>query len=149
MVTLAVAEIDVEAGFAEITNAAHPPVFLSGGTVREVMLPALPVGFPWQRPPPSERLELEAGSRLVFYSDGLVEAVDGDDEPFGYDRLRRLLVEHAGLPSEDLLATLLAALERHTGGRSHDDDLTILVIDCGGVETPPTARTQATAADAV
>ncbi len=142
MVTLAVAEIDLEAGFAEITNAAHPPVFLSGGTVREVMLPALPVGFPWQRPPPSERLELEAGSRLVFYSDGLVEAVDGDDEAFGYDRLRQLLVEHAELPSEELLATLLAALERHTGGRPLDDDLTILVIDCGGSSPPrtPAAR---------
>ncbi|MCP3964384.1 MAG: SpoIIE family protein phosphatase [bacterium] len=131
MVTLAVAEIDVAAGFAEITNAAHPPVFLSGGTVREVLLPALPVGFPWRQPPPSERLELEAGSRLVFYSDGLVEAVDDDDEAFGYDRLWKLLTEHGELPPEELLATLLAALEHHSGGRPLDDDLTILVIDCG------------------
>ncbi len=131
MVTLAVADIDVEAGFAEITNAAHPPVFLSGCTVREVMLPALPVGFVWQRPPPSERLELEAGSRLVFYSDGLVEAVDDNDEAFGYEQLRDLLTEHAELPSKELLATLLSALEVHTGGRPLDDDLTILVIDCG------------------
>ena len=46
MVTLAIADIDVEAGFVEITNAAHPPVFLSGGTVREVMLPASAGGLP-------------------------------------------------------------------------------------------------------
>ncbi len=131
MVTLAIADIDTEAGFAEITNAAHPPVFLSGGSVREVMLPALPVGYKWHQPPPSERLELEPGSRLVFYSDGLVEAVGDDDEQFGYERLKAFLETEAETPSEELLAKLLAELERHTGGRPLDDDLTLLVIDCG------------------
>ncbi len=83
---MAIADVDLAAGVAEITNAAHPPVFLSRGTVREVILPALPVGFTWRRPPPSERLDIEPGSRLVFYSDGLVEAVDGNEEQFGYER---------------------------------------------------------------
>ncbi len=136
MVTLAIADVDLAAGVAEITNAAHPPVFLSRGTVREVILPALPVGFAWRRPPPSERLDIEPGSRLVFYSDGLVEAVDGNEEQFGYERLKELLAVHAEESSEQLMATLLSALERHTGGGDLDDDLTVVIIDCGTPETP-------------
>lgn len=134
MVTLAIADVDIEGRTVEITNAAHPPVFVSGGTVREVMLPALPIGFPWRRRPPTERLELGPGSRLVFYSDGLVEAVDGAGEQFGYQRLRALIEEQAQAPAEELLARLLAELERHTGGRALDDDLTILIIDCGAAD---------------
>ncbi len=129
MVTLTIADIDTDAGVVEITNAAHPPVLLAGGDVREVLLPALPVGFPWRGKPPSERLEIEPGNRLIFYSDGLVEAVDEDDEPFGYERLRTFFEGNAGLGSEELMAALLAELERHTGGRPLDDDLTVLIID--------------------
>jgi serine phosphatase RsbU (regulator of sigma subunit) len=131
MVTLALADVDAEARTVEITNAAHPPVFISGGTVREVMLPALPIGFQWRCRPPSERLELAPDSRLVFYSDGLVEALDGADEPFGYERLRASIEAQAAAGPEELMARLLADLERHTGGRPLDDDLTILIIDCG------------------
>lgn len=131
MVTLAIADINVREGVAEITNAAHPPVYLSGSTVREVMLPALPVGYQWRKPPPTERLELEPGSRLIFYSDGLVEAVDEEGEQLGYERLKAFLEKHAELASEELLALLLTELEEHTKGRPLDDDLTLLVIDCG------------------
>jgi len=131
MVTLAIADVDVEARTVEITNAAHPPVFISGGAVREVMLPALPIGFPWRRRPPTARLELAPGSRLVFYSDGLVEAVDGEGGQFGYERLRASIEAQAAVGPEELLPRLLADLERHTGGRPLDDDLTILIIDCG------------------
>ncbi len=60
-----------------------------------------------------------------------MEAVDADDEQFGYERLRETLREHTGLTSEELLARLLQELEEHTGGRSLNDDLTVLIIDCG------------------
>ena len=136
MLTLALAEIDREEGTVEIANAAHPPLFmcgtgLCGMGVREIELPALPVGFKWRRRPPVVRLDLEPGTRIVFYSDGLVEAIDAADEPFGYDRLQALLEHHLDTPTEALLDVLLEGLERHTGGRPLEDDLTLLVVDCG------------------
>ena len=135
MVTLAIAEIDTAAGAATITNAAHPPLFLTGQGVKEVMLPALPVGFPWRQPPPSSTLELSPGARLIFYSDGLVEAVDAQGEQFGYERLQQLLTDSLQMPTEELLQKLLVELESHTAGRPLDDDLTILIIDCGSIES--------------
>jgi len=139
MLTLTIADVDTEAGTVEITNAAHPPMLLASGDVREVMLPALPVGFPWRSKPPSERLGIEPGDRLIFYSDGLVEAVDEEDEQFGYTRLRTFFEENADLGSDELMAGLLAELQRHTRGRPLDDDLTILIIDfsTAGTEASP------------
>ncbi len=34
------------------------------------------------------------------------------------------------------MATLLSAFEQHTGGGDLNDDLTVLIIDCGTPETP-------------
>ena len=138
MVTLALAEIDLGRRSVEITNAAHPPLFLTGENVEEILLPALPVGFAWRREPPSRRLDLGADSRLVFYSDGLVEAVDAEGEQFGFERLQQFLRDHREVVSEELMALLLAELHRHVGERTLDDDLTVLVVDCGvgGAEEP-------------
>lgn len=131
MLTLALVEIDPGARRAEITSAGHPGGFLlsPAGEVREVQLAGLPLGVRWDRPPAQGRLELPPGGRLFLYSDGLVEARDGADEAFGYERLRRLLAELAAVPPEELLARLLAALEEHTGGRPADDDLTLLLVE--------------------
>jgi serine phosphatase RsbU (regulator of sigma subunit) len=130
MVTFAVVEIDVGKGTAVVTNAAHPPLFVTGQGVREVLLPALPIGFTWPHPPPSSTLELVPGARLIFYSDGLVEALDPSDEQFGYQRLQHLLSDNLELATEELLNKLLSELSLHTSGRPLDDDLTILIIDC-------------------
>ena len=136
MVTFTLAEIDPIAGYAEITNAGHPPLHIVGGEVREILLPALPIGFQWKTRPPSARITLEPGARLVFYSDGLVEAVNANDAPFGYDRLREVLqsatdTSPGKTTAAELLKTILRELEAHTGGRRLEDDLTVLVVDCG------------------
>lgn len=135
MVTLALVEIDAEKGVAEITSAGHPPILsLAGGEVRELLLPALPLGFAWRRKPPSLTLELSPGWRLVIFSDGLVEALDPAGEPVGYERLREWLSHHAALTAEELLAALLAELDRHAAGRALDDDLTVVIVEEGGGE---------------
>ena len=131
MVTVALAEIDSRSATVEITNAAHPPVLITAQSVEEVLLPALPVGFTWPAPPPTKRLELGEAARLVFYSDGFVEAVDPAGEQFGFERLQSCLRTRLKVPSEQLLAELLEELRSHTGGVPLDDDLTILVVECG------------------
>jgi sigma-B regulation protein RsbU (phosphoserine phosphatase) len=131
MVTFAAVDLDPAAGTAEVTSAGHPPaVRLSpGGEVEEVMLPALPAGTRWRRPPPTKLLPFPPGCRLVLYSDGLTEALSGTGEPFGYPRLLAFLRSAAALPSGQLLEALLAELERFTAGSPQGDDQTLLVLE--------------------
>jgi serine phosphatase RsbU (regulator of sigma subunit) len=131
MVTLALIEIDERAAGIEVTNSGHPPVYVISpdGGVEEVLLAALPVGHRWLDPPPSWTGQFAAGSRLVVYSDGLVEALDARGEQFGYDTLRDILQRDARLPAQQLMASLLAELDHHTGGAPLADDLTILIVE--------------------
>jgi serine phosphatase RsbU (regulator of sigma subunit) len=65
--------------------------------------------------------------RLVFYTDGAVEALSEAAEPFGDKRFRRALAEHGiGLP-ELLPERLLAAVQAHMGARPAADDITLVV----------------------
>jgi serine phosphatase RsbU (regulator of sigma subunit) len=134
MASLGVVEIDPVARRLHLTNAGHPPPFLltSQGS-EELMVGSLPIGSPLCEPAELER-PFPADSLLVLYSDGLVEAPDSSGEPFGYQRLAEMLDECRQLGGGELSAAVLGALERHLGGRELADDLTLVVVESGGVD---------------
>ena len=131
MATLSAVEIDATAGTVGITNAGHPPAFLiHGGRAEELLISSLPLGSPRSRPGHVVR-PFPAGARILLYSDGLVEATDESGEPFSYERLARLVEEGADLAGGELEISILAALDRVTGGAPLADDLTVLVVERG------------------
>ena len=131
--TILLVEIDArhETGAVRLTSAGHPPAFVvaGDGSVTEAMQSALPLGHPWPDPPQESMLPFGAGSRLVLYSDGMVEAQDAAGKAFGYDGLEASLRRHVELGAGELLAALLGELDRHAGARPLDDDLTVVVIE--------------------
>jgi len=132
MVTLAVVEIDPIEGSFLLANAGHPPAFLlsAEGEVEELMAGSIPMGSRLCRPVSLERA-FPPGSRLVLYSDGLVEAASKDGEPFGYERLAQLLSETSSLSGTTLNAKILESLTSFTEGTPPADDLTLVVVERG------------------
>jgi sigma-B regulation protein RsbU (phosphoserine phosphatase) len=135
LVTLALIEVDEEAGTVEITNGGHPPPFVlrPGQPPEEVLLPALPLGQHWRDLPAAHRTAFPPGSRLVLYSDGLVEAAGTDGQPYGYAALEKLLARERRRPAGQLIEEILAELEIFTDGAKLDDDLTILIVESAPV----------------
>ncbi len=133
MVTLSVIEIDLAEDRLKLANAGHPPAFLmtADGGVEELMAGSLPLGTRLCRPAVLER-PFAVGSLLLAYSDGLVEAASADGEPFGYDRLERILSDAAGLPGAALTALILDRLSDYTTGANLADDLTLLIVERRG-----------------
>jgi HAMP domain-containing protein len=133
MVTLSVIEIDLAEDRLKLANAGHPPAFLmtADGGVEELMAGSLPLGTRLCRPAVLER-PFAVGSLLLAYSDGLVEAASADGEPFGYDRLERILSDAAGLPGDALTALILDRLSDYTTGANLADDLTLLIVERRG-----------------
>ncbi len=112
----------------ELCNAGHPPAIVVCN--HRVFLPAaggLPLGMFRTAKYECDRLTLAPGDLLVLYSDGLTEARGGEDELFGSERLARVVQQHCPEPAEEILQACITELERFTGGRSLDDDLTLLV----------------------
>ncbi len=74
-VTGQVMHVDLDSGTATIVNAGHPfPLRLRGGRVEKVVLETdLPFGLEAGRSFRLQRFPLEAGDRIVFLTDGMVE----------------------------------------------------------------------------
>jgi hypothetical protein len=122
--TALAAHIDPD-GRLTIANAGHLSPYIDG---HEVDLPgALPLGIPSGGQYQATSFELQPGSRLTFYTDGIVEAQNQKGELFGFDRAKAISTEAA--------AKIVAAAV--TFGQS--DDITVLTIErltAGATSTP-------------
>jgi serine phosphatase RsbU (regulator of sigma subunit) len=113
-------------GELKLVNCGHPPpLLLRGGAARPLAdsPPTTPLGL---GPDPAvERVTLAAADRLLLYTDGLMEARDGQGRPFEVDD--RAAAELLATPSLDqALDRLVASVLRHAGGRL-DDDLALVL----------------------
>ena len=127
-VTLTFAELALESGEVEITNAGHPPCYHvhADGTVDEISLPGLPLGtLPGE--PGLGCVTLAHGDAMVWLSDGIAECAAADGEPFGYDGVARALAGPFA-SAEGLRDRLLAGLRAHCGDAPVLDDRTLVVL---------------------
>ncbi len=135
LVTFGMLELDPASSAARYTAAAHTPPYLVSpdGVVTEVAAGSLPLGSQLAEPHTAE-LAVIPGTRVVLYSDGLVEALDPAGEPVGYERFRQILAAHATLAADELPAAVLGAWESLVGAGDLADDVTLLVVGIGGAE---------------
>jgi serine phosphatase RsbU (regulator of sigma subunit) len=121
-VTLLYAVVDPAARELACGSAGHPPARIVGpsGRVKPLGVTGLPLGIEPDQVYESERVELEPGSVVVLYTDGVVEA-RRDGELYGEERLDRLLAREHGLPAQELASAILDDCRRHAGGDLTDD----------------------------
>jgi len=69
------------------------------------------------------------GDTLALYTDGVTESFNSAEEEFGEQRLIEALRRHRGLPSNALLASLVAEVRQFSPNEQHDD-ITLIVAKC-------------------
>ena len=79
-------------------------------------------------------LQLQPGSRLFVYTDGLPEATDPDKNMFGTDRIVEALNAHPGSDPETILANMRENVERFVRDAEQFDDLTMMCLAYHGPE---------------
>ena len=72
--------------------------------------------------------EFKKNDKLVFYTDGLSEAMNPKKEEFGFERLENFLNQNADKDIKSFLDALHKYIEEFTQGTVQKDDLTILII---------------------
>ena len=90
-------------------------------------------------------LQLQPGSKLFLYTDGVPEATDAQNRMFGTDRMLEALNTDPGAAPRQLLKNVRNAVDAFVGGAEQFDDLTMLYIEYrgpenGGQEPPPEIR---------
>jgi serine phosphatase RsbU (regulator of sigma subunit) len=102
-------------GMVTIANAGHLSPYLDGTEVE--LAGALPLGIADGGKFESKRFELRPGSRLTFYSDGLVEAQNKKGELFGFDRAKAISTRPAAAIVDAAIAF------------GQEDDITVMTIE--------------------
>ena len=72
------------------------------------------------------RLELAQGSVVVFYTDGVVEAMNDRHELYGFKRFLASVQAHRDLGAAALRDALFEDIRRFTGGSEPHDDITLI-----------------------
>ena len=118
------------------SSAGHldPYVFRRrSGELEELSAWGYPLGIRRRRPFPEIEVEFFPGDRLILYSDGLIEALNDDGEPFGFDRFEKTLMSASERSAEEIRRALLDAVRKFTKNRPPDDDQTLVVISFDGL----------------
>jgi steroid delta-isomerase-like uncharacterized protein len=129
-VTCFYAILDPRSASLRYANAGHDLPYLRrrNGDAEELRARGMPLGLMPGMSYEEKEIVLDAGQRVLFYTDGLVEAHDPEGEMFGFPRLRALVAEHA--EEKSLGDFLMEELYSFTGKSwKQEDDITLLTLE--------------------
>ena len=130
-VTVWLGVLDILSGELTAANAGHEyPVIRKAGGEYELIKDkhGFVIGGMDQVRYKEYTLQLEKGSTLFVYTDGVPEATDGEGQMFGTDRMLESLNEADTDDPKQLLEKERAAVDRFVGDAEQFDDLTMLAV---------------------
>jgi serine phosphatase RsbU (regulator of sigma subunit) len=122
-------------GFSSHVNGGHnPPMFYRHATREISFMPRGGRALGWFPDNPLQTLDtqLEAGDMIVYYTDGLTEAENAQQDYFGEERLMQAIHEAAGQSADAVLKNILARVDEFCAGVPPFDDLTLCVVRYNG-----------------
>ncbi len=121
--------LDKEEGIFVISNAGLPsPIWMRGETVEEVNISGMPLGLARSLHSDVEK-KWSPGDRLIFYTDGMTEAMNESGEQYGKERLLKCIRENARLPLEEFKNGIIADLGGFAGEKNFEDDVTLIIFE--------------------
>jgi len=112
-----------------IANAGLPhPVCVQNGKLSSLKASGLPLGLFESAEYEEHSVECGAGDLVVFYSDGVTEAVDRRGEDFGPEKLEKVIAMNAGESAERVVNAIFFAVAAHAGNLNADDDQTVIAV---------------------
>jgi len=121
--------LNPENGEVEVVNAGHNPGFLvvPGGKSHQFDAAGTPLGLLPGMQYSIEKQTIAPGARMLFYTDGLTEVFQGDEE-FGPERLLNEFSKCPPHKADDILDALWTSLDEFSYGGPQSDDMTALAL---------------------
>ena len=139
-ITMTYAVIDLAARTMVHARAGHTPLICrrqcgTGEPSVEILTPdGLVLGLRIDGGELFERLltevtmPLHSGDVLMFFTDGISEAMNVESDLFGEARLAELVGEHGHLPVEELRERILREIDAFVAGAPQHDDMTMILL---------------------
>ncbi len=129
--TLFYGVIDLKTRRLTYSSAGHtPPLLIRNGEIRHLECGGSVLGLDVDMTWPHEAVQLQSGDVLLAYTDGLNEAMNFDDEPFGRKRVEAAALDAIGQARrvEGIAKHILWEMRRFAGLQTRPDDLTLVAI---------------------
>jgi len=121
--------LDRHTGMLRYCNAGHaPPLWITANGHSLISGGGLILGAFPDSVYDQVDIQLAAGDLLVFYTDGLTEMTDANDEQFGLDHLAQIIADNRELPLDEILWAVRMAGRAHHGGKPREDDITLMLV---------------------
>ena len=128
--TVAIVVLDPAAGSIELASAGHPLPILRRRDGRVELVDGIgsaPLGLDPDATFPQSRCNLEPGEALVLYTDGVIEALNEQQELFDEARTMNAIRRSDGTV-DGILASLRSAVTTFVGRAAQSDDVTMLAV---------------------
>jgi phosphoserine phosphatase RsbU/P len=128
--TAVLSEYDPQTRRLTYVNAGHnaPILRRANGALEKLDVGGLPLGIRSPVPYEIASVDLQSGDALIFYTDGVVEAFDENNEEFGEDRWRAVIRSLPVLRAQETLQILMKNVDEFVGATRQADDITCLVF---------------------
>ncbi len=132
-VTLFCAHLCPGSGEVTYVNAGHNPPLLyrravsPKGPLRSLSRTGMALGVLADVPLQHRTVRLAPGEFLLLYTDGVIDAMDSQGQPFGMVRLQQVILEHSDAPAAGIIAALEGAIHDFAGVTAQFDDIAIVI----------------------
>ncbi|OQY45389.1 MAG: hypothetical protein B6242_10550 [Anaerolineaceae bacterium 4572_78] len=129
-VTVFCAVLERETGHLKYTSGGHNPPILLRKSGESIMLRTQGIilgvfdGMDFEQKSDT----LHVGDGVLFYTDGVTEAFNSDDEMFGEDRLLHVLKENWHCSADEIAGKIQKSINDFAYPRSQSDDFTLLLV---------------------
>jgi sigma-B regulation protein RsbU (phosphoserine phosphatase) len=123
--------INLETGQVRFTNAGHNrPLWVKPATKEIVPLstPGIVLGCFEEIRLGQGEIFIEEGDYLVFYTDGITDALNESGEDFGLPRFQQAISDSLGLCAGDMVDAILRAVHDFTHHTDQSDDMTLVCV---------------------
>ena len=129
---------DTQSSMLRVAQAGHPGPILIGRDAQPEILGTggMPIGLWNEIDFDCFEVRVRAGDRLLLYSDGVTECLNGKGELFGERRLLAYLARMASQPLDNLLEGLLKEIREWRPNTESGDDISLLAIEMNGDLAP-------------
>lgn len=134
-VTAVFGVINTNTNRMSLFNAGHLPPYKIDGMTKELLkitrhgvtLGALDEIAP-ETMDSEVNIEFNKGDKLIFYTDGLTEAMNSRRNEFGFENIEKVLYANLEKSSSDILNSLRVGVNKFSGDMIQQDDVTIMII---------------------
>jgi sigma-B regulation protein RsbU (phosphoserine phosphatase) len=128
-ITLFMANVDVEAMKMTYCNCGHEPALhIRSGKVTELDTGGLVLGVMEEAKHEVETVTLQDADTVLLYTDGLIDAMNFDNELWGKERMLEAVSGHLDCSADCMIRNILGYRRRFVGLARQIDDTSIVAI---------------------